>query len=108
MLAIQDRSFKTAADYLSKRQRLMSVSVCICVFYLHPCLCVSELNAPCTVGSVQEAADQATMAKWGAALCRDWGDARAGSWQANGEETSLNRYMIDFETWEQQDRHKYK
>ena len=31
----------------------------------------------------------------------DWGDARAGSWQANGEETSLNRYMIDFETWEQ-------
>ena len=31
----------------------------------------------------------------------DWGDARAGSWQPNGEETSLNRYMIDFETWEQ-------
>ena len=31
----------------------------------------------------------------------DWGDARAGSWQPNGEETSINRYMIDFEVWEQ-------
>ena len=31
----------------------------------------------------------------------DWGDARAGSWQPNGEETPLNRYMIDFEAWEQ-------
>ena len=31
----------------------------------------------------------------------DWGDARAGSWQPDGEETSINRYMIDFETWEQ-------
>ena len=27
----------------------------------------------------------------------DWGDARAGSWQADGEETSINRYMIDFQ-----------
>jgi len=31
----------------------------------------------------------------------DWGDARAGSWQPDGEETSINRYMIDFEAWEQ-------
>ena len=29
------------------------------------------------------------------------GDARAGSWQADGEETSINRYMIDFQAWEQ-------
>ena len=31
----------------------------------------------------------------------DWGDARAGSWQPDGEETSINRYMIDFQAWEQ-------
>ena len=31
----------------------------------------------------------------------DWGDARAGSWQADGEETSINRYKIDFQAWEQ-------
>ena len=31
----------------------------------------------------------------------DWGSSRAGSWQPDGEETSINRYMIDFRTWEQ-------
>ena len=31
----------------------------------------------------------------------DWGSSRAGSWQPDGEETSINRYMIDFKTWEQ-------
>ena len=32
----------------------------------------------------------------------DWGDARAGSFAlADGEETSINRYKIDFQAWEQ-------
>ena len=32
----------------------------------------------------------------------DWGDARAGSFAlADGEETSVNRYKIDFQAWEQ-------
>ena len=31
----------------------------------------------------------------------DWGNKRAGSYQANGQETSLNRYMIDFQLWQQ-------
>ena len=31
----------------------------------------------------------------------DWGDARAGSWQPDGQQTSINRYVIDFDTWEQ-------
>ena len=32
----------------------------------------------------------------------DWGDARAGSFAlADGEETSNNRYNIDFQAWEQ-------
>ena len=26
----------------------------------------------------------------------DWGDSREGSWKPDGEETSINRYMIDF------------
>ncbi len=26
-----------------------------------------------------------------------------GAWQSDGEETSINRYMIDFEAWEQRD-----
>ena len=29
------------------------------------------------------------------------GKKRAGSWQPNGEETSINRYIIDFHAWEQ-------
>ena len=33
----------------------------------------------------------------------DWGDARAGSWQPEGELTSINRYVIDFQArpWQQ-------
>ena len=31
----------------------------------------------------------------------DWGDARAGSWQPDGQQTSINRYVIDFDKWEQ-------
>lgn len=31
----------------------------------------------------------------------DWGSTRGGSWQPDGEETSINRYMIDFQAWEQ-------
>ena len=31
----------------------------------------------------------------------DWGSSRAGSWRPEGEETSINRYIINFETWEQ-------
>ena len=31
----------------------------------------------------------------------DWGSSRAGSWQPDGEETTINRYIIDFLTWEQ-------
>ena len=26
----------------------------------------------------------------------DWGDSRKGSWQPDDQETSINRYMIDF------------
>ena len=29
------------------------------------------------------------------------GDSREGSWQTDGEATSISRYMIDFQTWEQ-------
>ena len=28
----------------------------------------------------------------------DWGDSRTGSYECNGEETSLSRYIIDFQT----------
>ena len=28
----------------------------------------------------------------------DWGDSREGSWIPDGEETSINRYIIDVET----------
>ena len=31
----------------------------------------------------------------------DWGDSPYGSWQPDGEQTSINRYVIDFTTWEQ-------
>ena len=31
----------------------------------------------------------------------DWGDSRLGSWAPEGETTSINRYTIDFRTWEQ-------
>ena len=31
----------------------------------------------------------------------DWGDSRVGSWELDGEVTSINRYVIDFNTWEQ-------
>ena len=31
----------------------------------------------------------------------DWQDARAGSYQPNGEETTINRYIIDFATMRQ-------
>ena len=31
----------------------------------------------------------------------DWGNSRLGSFVLDGEPTSINRYMIDFETWEQ-------
>ena len=27
----------------------------------------------------------------------DWGDARSGSWKPNDEETSISRYLLDFE-----------
>ena len=27
----------------------------------------------------------------------DWGDSRSGSWKPDDEETSINRYLIDFE-----------
>ena len=27
----------------------------------------------------------------------DWGDSRTGSWRPDDEETSINRYLIDFE-----------
>ena len=30
-----------------------------------------------------------------------WGDSRPGSWAPEGEVTSINRYTIDFQTWEQ-------
>ena len=31
----------------------------------------------------------------------DWGDSRVGSWEPNGEETPINRYVIDLKTCEQ-------
>ena len=30
-----------------------------------------------------------------------WGGSRLCSWQPDEEATSINRYMIDFQTWEQ-------
>ena len=27
----------------------------------------------------------------------DWGDARSGSWKLDDEETSISRYLLDFE-----------
>ena len=31
----------------------------------------------------------------------DWGASRVGSFELHGEPTSINRYIIDFKTWEQ-------
>jgi hypothetical protein len=31
----------------------------------------------------------------------DWGDTRSGSWRPDGEQTRINRYVIDFRAWEQ-------
>ena len=31
----------------------------------------------------------------------DWGNSRYGSWSPEGRRTSKNRYVIDFNTWEQ-------
>ena len=31
----------------------------------------------------------------------DWGDSRSGSWKPDDEDTSINRYVLDFVTWEQ-------
>ena len=31
----------------------------------------------------------------------DFGDSRPGSWAPEGEMASINRYTIDFQTWEQ-------
>jgi hypothetical protein len=31
----------------------------------------------------------------------DWGNSRPGSWEPDGEQTSISRYAIDFITWEQ-------
>ena len=31
----------------------------------------------------------------------DWGASRLGSFAPAGEQISINRYMIDFQTWEQ-------
>ena len=31
----------------------------------------------------------------------DWGYSRVGSWKLDGQATSVNRYVIDFKTWEQ-------
>ena len=31
----------------------------------------------------------------------DWGASRPVSFAPTGEQTSINRYMIDFQTWEQ-------
>ena len=31
----------------------------------------------------------------------DWGASRPGSFAPEGEQTSINRYRIDFQTWEQ-------
>ena len=31
----------------------------------------------------------------------DWGASRPGSFAPAGEQTSINSYMIDFQTWEQ-------
>ena len=32
----------------------------------------------------------------------DWGTARPGSWSPDGERTSINRYLINFQTMKQQ------
>ena len=31
----------------------------------------------------------------------DWGNMRAGSWKPEGQETTINRYTIDFRSWQQ-------
>ena len=31
----------------------------------------------------------------------DWGDTRSGSWRPDGEQTRINRYVMDFRAWEQ-------
>ena len=31
----------------------------------------------------------------------DWGDSRLGSWKPEDEDTSINRYVLDFVRWEQ-------
>ena len=31
----------------------------------------------------------------------DWGESRSGSWKPNSEDTSINRYVVDFEAMEQ-------
>ena len=31
----------------------------------------------------------------------DWGDSRLGSWKPDDEDTSINRYILDFVRWEQ-------
>ena len=31
----------------------------------------------------------------------DWGDSRTGSWSPDGEETAINRYLLDFNRMEQ-------
>ena len=33
--------------------------------------------------------------------CWDWGNSRYGSFELDGKQTSINRYVIDFNTWEQ-------
>ena len=33
--------------------------------------------------------------------CWDWGALRPGFFAPAGEQSSINRYMIDFQTWEQ-------
>ena len=31
----------------------------------------------------------------------DWGNTRPGSWKPQGQETTINRYTIDFRSWQQ-------
>ena len=31
----------------------------------------------------------------------DWGESRKGSWKPDGEDTSINRYVVDFKAMEQ-------
>ena len=31
----------------------------------------------------------------------DWGESRKGSWKLDGEDTSINRYILDFNAMEQ-------